>query len=205
MNNVRINPMKSKTSAVSFGTISNAAKNVINNQGVRTILEREHGITGKHLRALDTSALRFSLISEMAPELEETAGLCVTPPKGSNIPKVILTKAKRHNHQFFASIVKKACDMESAYRLAIKNFSSHRINAESTPRIARIEQNLSRGTREYVKAYNSGDATSFDEVADTYIQKAQKGVKIKKTAQARRNRANSLLAKNVESSWAQMA
>lgn len=201
MNNIRVNSNKP-----AFGKISIPAKAFINTPAIRTILENEHGITGKHLRALDSSALRISLISEVAPELgiEESVGLCVLPPKDSKIERRLLTEVGRHSNQIFASMVKKACAMEEAYRMSLRSFGSHRINARSSVEVSKIERGLKGETARFAKAYNTGDLRSIRDLRNSISIQSEREEKIRKVAGVQGRQADSLLAKVVTERWNQI-
>lgn len=199
VNNMSIN-VNFNQNQTSFGSISKTAKSVINRADVRTILEREHSIIGSDIRKLDESGLKFSLLSEVVPHLSETSGLCVTPPKGSNLPRVTVSMAdidlNSTNAQFFANMVKRAKEIETVYRNALKEFGAHSIRKNFTKKMSKIDSGFRQGTRDYVRAYNSSDRSMMSELEHSFKNNTKRRDKLGQTCQKNcADNQNSLIAR----------
>ena len=189
----------------SFGSFSKSAKHLINRYDVRTFLEREHDVTYKEIRKMDESAIKFSLLSEVVPELAPTAGLYVLPPKGSRLPALSLTKPDINlngtHSTFFAGIVKKAIELEEVYRGAIKDFGKHPISRKYSRQILKMEENVKKTARQFVHAYNSGDKTEMQKLSSFLTQNDKHETRLTETCAAKCESAHEKLVETVVPQW----
>lgn len=147
--------------AVSFGNISQDAKKVINRTDIRKVLEERYGISAQHLRLMDESRIKVSLLSSKIKDcnLPETAGLIISAPNKAGIKSQILaSNAKqdipREGVERFAYFVKKAFDMICFYGMSVKEYSTHEIAKSAQEGLQKTNRAVSQMLRACRDNYN---------------------------------------------------
>lgn len=188
-----------------FGNISMQAKSVINDSGIRTILERKYGISAKELRKMDASALKFSLLSEISPNLPTTAGLYVVPPKGSDLPAVSISDsiidAAVPDAYSFADAVRKAFKMQEVYEKAIKNYGVHPIKKALSSKLAQVEKRTRGIVRNYLYGYNARNFELVDQLSDDFCANEAKKSRLNSAGNSKLKEARKLVVENVIPHW----